>query len=417
MSEKELREKVRRLMYGNLSAGYSELLKKNYCYIMPSPQHYPLQFFWDTCFHIFILCSLKEFGLAKRNLESLFALQEENGFVGHMIFWNQLFPKRWSDVLQARPTLKTFRPHMSALIQPPFVAQALLRIYEDTHDKNFLQEMFPKLKLYHEWLAGNRDFEGEGLISIISPFESGIDWKASFDEVLRFNDGLGNWKLFLKAVSVDARNFLNRYDLPKIYSANYFIVKEVGVNTVYAKDLEAMAKLSDIVQDNSSSTFYTRSKKVAKKIFDTMYDKESCAFFDVYDRDFKKIKVLTPTIFFPMVLDEISDKICGEVYKKHLFNRSEFYTPYPIPSLAANHASFNPGESPYIWRGPTWVIFNWFLYRCLKVRGYRSQAFQLKETVKKLIELSSFREYYNPFTGAGHGAINFTWSGLVIDMN
>jgi hypothetical protein len=49
----------------------------------------------------------------------LFAMQEDNGFVGHMTFWKKLIPTHYSDVLQARPTLLNLRPHMSALIQPP----------------------------------------------------------------------------------------------------------------------------------------------------------------------------------------------------------------------------------------------------------------------------------------------------------
>lgn len=36
--------------------------------------------------------------------------------------------------------------------------------------------------------------------------------------------------------------------------------------------------------------------------------------------------------------------------------------------------------------------------------------------VKELIGKSGFREYYNPFTGEGYGAHDFTWSGLVADM-
>jgi hypothetical protein len=50
----------------------------------------PFQWFWDTCFHIVMLARLGEFDLAKRNLRSLFAMQKENGFVGHMILWKQV---------------------------------------------------------------------------------------------------------------------------------------------------------------------------------------------------------------------------------------------------------------------------------------------------------------------------------------
>ena len=38
------------------------------------------------------------------------------------------------------------------------------------------------------------------------------------------------------------------------------------------------------------------------------------------------------------------------------------------------------------------------------------------EAIRNLIQLSGFREYYNPFSGEGYGACDFTWSGLVVDM-
>ena len=141
-----LKSKVRGLLLSNLSEGYSSLLRKHYCFIQPSPGTYPFQFWWDTCFHVFMLCRVGEYELAKRNLRSLFAMQEDNGLVGHMTFWKKLIPTHYSDVLQARPTLRNLRPHMSALIQPPLVAQALERIHQCTADDWFLREMLPKLK-------------------------------------------------------------------------------------------------------------------------------------------------------------------------------------------------------------------------------------------------------------------------------
>jgi hypothetical protein len=34
----------------------------------------------------------------------------------------------------------------------------------------------------------------------------------------------------------------------------------------------------------------------------------------------------------------------------------------------------------------------------------------------RLVQQSGFREYYDPLTGQGHGAANFTWPGLLLDM-
>jgi hypothetical protein len=137
MKQGELKDRVRAVMLDNVKEGYSALLGAHYCYVMPSKERYQFQWFWDTCFHVFILSALGEVELAKRNMRSLFRQQEDNGFVGHMIFWKQVLPKRITDVLQARPTLQTLRPHMSALVQPPLIAQALKRIYEVNGDKLF----------------------------------------------------------------------------------------------------------------------------------------------------------------------------------------------------------------------------------------------------------------------------------------
>jgi hypothetical protein len=49
-------------------------------------------------------------------------------------------------------------------------------------------------------------------------------------------------------------------------------------------------------------------------------------------------------------------------------------------------------------------------------RGFVKEAADMANTVKELISKGGFREYYNPFTGEGYGAQDFTWSGLVVDM-
>jgi len=153
MDEEKLKNKVKHLLYSNIQQGESMLLGKNYSFIAPSPYTYPFQFWWDTFFHVFILCNLDEYDLAKKNIESLFAQQDHDGFIGHMIFWKKILPRNKSDILQAKPTLKYIRPHMSSLIQPTLAAKAVERIYTDTGDKYFLYSMIPKLKKYYDWLV------------------------------------------------------------------------------------------------------------------------------------------------------------------------------------------------------------------------------------------------------------------------
>jgi glycogen debranching enzyme len=419
MTEQELRGAVRRLLLGNMQEGYSGLLGQHYCYIAPSLKTYPFQWFWDTCFHVIMLARLGEFDAAKRNLRSLFAMQEANGFVGHMIFWKQLLPKRRSDVMQARPTWEALRPHMSALIQPPLAGIALHALYEACGDRVYLGELYARVRRHHEWLAKNRDFDGDGLLTIISPFESGMDWKPSYDAVLGYRQRvtprrLYTSSLYWRGVGVDLSNFLQRYDLGRIRRRARFLVKDAGINALYAWDLECMERLAPLAGDDPA-IFARRRRRVLESMLELMYDEKDAAFYDLRGPGSEKLRVRTPTIFFPLSL-EIDQRLVERVLGAHFDREDEFGAPLPIPSVGLQDPAFFPGETPFIWRGPTWAFTNWFLYHALKKRGLDERAERLRRALWTAIERSGFREYYDPFTGAGHGAREFTWSGLLIDM-
>lgn len=416
MTDDDIREEARKTIFRNMIKGRQKN-GRYFHYTKPSPNRYPYQFFWDTCFHVFILAALDEYEMAKEHIKSLFALQENDGFVGHMIYWNRLTPGRWSDLFQSRPRLANLcSTHMSALIQPPLAARAVQRIFELGGDLHFLKEIVPKLKKYYDWIAENRDFDGDGLVTIISPFESGMDWKPSYDTALGQEGKKADWRLFLKVVGVDFRNYLHDYDNATIQKKAYFLVKDVGFNTMYADNLKALADLCRATQDVEEEKYAMLSKRVAKTMLEVMYHREDCAFYDTYGPSNKKIDVLTPTAFFPSVLNEIPDSITRSVIEKHLINGNQFKARYPLPSLALNHPAFDPEESRYLWRGPTWVLNNWFLHQYLMRKGYDEQCTMLIKSIRELVLRSGFREYYNPFTGEGYGATDFTWSCLLVDM-
>lgn len=416
MSDEDLKESVRNLMIHNLSEGHSRLLDEEYSYVMPSPGNYHFQWWWDTCFHVFILCAIGECDRAKKNLTSLFEMQREDGFVGHMIFWKSFFPRSKLNIYQSKLSVNEFRPHMSSLIQPPLAAQALWRIYEETHDLKYVSEMLPKIKRQLKWLREHRDFDGDGLISIISVFESGIDWKPSFDLVLGFSNGQATEKFFKKVISVERKNFFHRYDLKKIYKDDYFIVKETMVNTMYAKDLEMCAGLCSLMNDSEAEFYERLSQKVSDRIYEIMYDEEQLAFFDVYGKTNKKAKALSFTIGIPLLLRNATDEMGQAIIKKHFLNKDEFDLPFPVPSTAKNDPAFDQSETKFLWRGPTWILSNWMMQQCFHRFGFYDEAKHLVSVSKELVEKHGFREYYNSFTGEPYGAHDFTWGGLVIDM-
>ncbi len=417
LSDDELRKRTHALLLANTVQGRSSFLKSEYCYVMPSAKKYPFQWFWDSCFHVFMLCALHEGERAKRNLSSLMAMQDNDGFVGHMIFWQRRWPILRADFLQARPSLRLPSPHMSSLIQPSFVAQALLRIQQETGDREYLADMLPRVKKYLRWLGDNRDFDGDGLLSIINPLESGMDFKPSFDQVLGHKRTEPHWSLLLRILRVDLNNFVRRYRLKSIAAANIFRVKDTMVNTAYVLDLQAAAELCDITGDKADAEeFRRRAARTTASMLELMYDAETLAFYDLHGPENKKLKVLTPTILFPFLLPGIPKELAAPAIRCHLDNPSEFATPYPVPSVAVSEPSYSPTESWFLWRGPSWMMYNWFLCRLLFREQRMDRAQELALGVRRAIGKSGFREYYHPFTGEGYGEYNFTWSGLIVDM-
>jgi glycogen debranching enzyme len=127
--------------------------------------------------------------------------------------------------------------------------------------------------------------------------------------------------------------------------------------------------------------------------------------------------VITPTIFFPLIAPEVDDGIAARMLERHFDDADGFATPFPLPSVERRDPAFFAGETPFIWRGPTWAFNNWFVYQVLKRRGFDERAERLKSSLAHAVEIGGMREYYDPNTGEGYGAVDFTWSGLLLDMS
>ena len=103
--------------------------------------------------------------------------------------------------------------------------------------------------------------------------------------------------------------------------------------------------------------------------------------------------------------------------EEHLLNEREFWTPYPVPSVAATEPSFDPLHRTGVpWRGPTWVNVNWYLYWGLRAHGYAAVARELATRTVAMVARGGVREFYHPYTGEGQGATEFGWSTLVLDL-
>jgi glycogen debranching enzyme len=113
----------------------------------------------------------------------------------------------------------------------------------------------------------------------------------------------------------------------------------------------------------------------------------------------------------------MDSSIVHRLVNEHLLNEAEFWLPFPIPSVAANEPSFDPAfETRAIFRGPSWVNINWYLYWGLRQYGYDDIASELASRTLNMIERGGMRECFNPYNAEGYGALDFGWTALIIDL-
>jgi len=279
----DILEEAKNVLYANLKIGYSSWAKENYKYVSPSPSHYPYQWMWDSCFHAITL-SYFDIGLAKNEIRNLLKFQREDGFIPHVIFWSGRGVWAPWFVLESKNTLF---PKTSQLIQPPLLAEAVEAIFKRDPDPRFIYEVLPKLVKFYRWLSDNRDPDNDGLISIIAPYESGMDQSPSFDEIIGIHkDNFVN--VAAAGRKVTFKNMLRKYDLTSIFSDDYFNVEDVVVNSIYIRNLQLLAKiLSEIDDEQNARYFHLLSIKAKRSLIDKCYDSTRGFFFDIYSKEEK----------------------------------------------------------------------------------------------------------------------------------
>jgi hypothetical protein len=127
---------------------------------------------------------------ATTELTHLSDSQRKNGLLSQIVFnprFGDSFPG--IDFRHAERSINAPRESKtSSVVQPPIHASAVLYVYRYAQDeaaaKEFLRRLFPKLEAWHEYLYRERDPEGEGLVYIRHPWESGMDNSPMWDSVM-----------------------------------------------------------------------------------------------------------------------------------------------------------------------------------------------------------------------------------------
>jgi hypothetical protein len=383
--------KIRRLCEATLRQNWREGVRSSdgvpFAYTCPSPGHYPWQWYWDSCF---TAIAWRHFDPARsrRELESLLAAQRQDGFIGHTIFWNTPLDAR----RRLMYNITSPDAPMTASIQPPTLAWAWRIAVGDP-------AMVPAIVRHYEWLAEHRDLDGDGLIWIVQPDESGLDASPQFDAIWGGRaHGLPGFVLLVR------RNRSLGYDLRRIARAGGPVCCEVMTNV-----LHNLSRLSLGLPSLTST------------IIERMYDERSGLFRALALPEPGETPALTWATLAPLALPDLPEAIGRRLVQEQLLDRGRFWLPIPPPSVCAGEPSFSLKDTGLLgtrryWRGPTWVNAAWLVWLGLIRLGYSEAAGQLTQSIAGAVSGAGLREYYDPYTGRGMGAVDFGWSSLVMEL-
>ncbi len=357
-----------------------------YAYTRPSPARYRWQWYWDSCFAATVWRRFDP-QRSRDELETLLRACRPDGFVGHVVFWEH--PVSLWRSLYYNVTSRS--APMTGTIQPPLLAWAWRIAVGDPAAE-------PRIARHHEWLGANRDLEGDGLLWLVQPDESGLDSSPKFDPVWgrRAHARLGFPFLV-------ARNRRLGWDARRVRDAGGPVLCEVATNVLWGLARMAAGQPS-----------------ITPALVDRLWDESRGMFLDEAQPSGLRPTIETWAALAPLALPDLPETIGRRLVEEHLLDGARFWLPIPPSSVSAAEPSFEPGRGSgwkrRYWRGPTWVNAAWLLWIGLLRLGYQAEADEMARRLSEVVLRAGLREYYNPRTGEGLGATDFAWTSLIVEM-
>jgi glucosidase len=311
--------------------------------------------------------------LAKNQIRVMFARQDKYGMIPDVIYADST-EDNWRDT------------------KPPLAAWAVWRIFEETNDKDFLNEMYSKLIKYHEWWYLNRDHDQNGLCEyggtdkelVSAMWESGMDDAVRFDNAVMLKNNDRAWSINQESVD------LNSY----LYAEKGYLAK--------------IAKV--LLKKEDENNFLSEAERLKFLINQKMYDEKNGFYYDINVTDKSFIKTQGPEGWIPLWAGVAEPSHALRV-KEIILDTSKFATFIPFPTVSADDEKYMSGY----WRGPVWLDQAYFAIKGLKNYGYNEIADNFTEQLfDKLEGLKNsnlpIRENYDPRNGNGLKVNHFSWS-------
>ncbi|WP_107079959.1 trehalase family glycosidase [Streptomyces sp. NBRC 109706] len=407
---------------------------------VPSRSLYPHQWSWDSAFIAIGLRHLWPLR-AQRELETLLDAQWDDGRVPHIVFnpsvpLTAYFPSPdfWRSSTAGGAAGAPREVETSGLVQPPVHALAAWLTHRadpaTSARRGFLRRVYPRLVAWQRYLTGARDLGGQGLASIVHPWESGMDNSPCWDPPLERIEPVGS-EAFRRAdldhsAAADRPTDLD-YGRYVRLAENYrdhgyhdgscghpFAVEDPGVNALLAMSEHALAAIAGAL-GRDPSDHLVRAEELTTTLVKRLWDDEAGLFLSQDVIAGEAIHEYSAAGLLPLILPGLPEETVRALVATARGPRFGLgRTTRMVPSYDLTGASFDPAR---YWRGPAWFNVNWLIERGLRRHGELLLANALRANLVSAAASSRYAEYVDPVSGEARGTRDFSWTAAVtIDL-
>ncbi|MGY0061961.1 MGH1-like glycoside hydrolase domain-containing protein [Streptomyces sp. LZ34] len=426
---------------------------------VPSRGLYPHQWSWDSAF---IAIGLRHLSVrrAQRELETLLGAQWGDGRIPHIVFnpavpLDAYFPSPdfWRSSSAGAALGAPSAVETSGIVQPPVHALACRLVHladpRASARRGFLARLYPRLAAWHRYLTESRDLGGHGLVSVVHPWEPGMDnspcWDAPLARVEPAPPGTFRRADLDHGAAADRPTDLD-YGRYVRLAADYrdrgyrddgpppaFAVEDPGVNALLIASEHALAEIAAAVGADPAP-HRARARRLTAALVERLWDPAAGLFLC---RDLRGgagaggggagagggalIPERSAAGLLPLIVPDLPHGIATALIRTASGPHFGLGDPGGlgasarlVPSYDLLGRAFDPSR---YWRGPAWFNVNWLVERGLRQHGAVDRADALRSTVLDTAVSSGFAEYVDPYTGEARGTRDFGWTAaLALDL-
>lgn len=244
-------------------------------------------------------------------------------------------------------------------------------------DRAYLDQLADCLTRFDAYLWRVRDSDGDGCLESWCVYDTGED------NALRYSDAPA-------------------YCTAEVPPIGYAVVPMASMDFMsysYAAR-DTLAAISRIRADGQEALWRKQADDVAAALKERLWDDARGACFD-RDKTGRSLPTLVHNNLRCMYWGAFSQEMADRFVHEHLLNPDEFWTPFPLPSVAANDPLFrNAPENN--WSGQSEGLTYQRAILALERYGYAPLVTQLGKKLLAAIQHGSnvFTQQFDPFTGA-----------------